>query len=226
MTPPCVLKPIPEIRISRPLSMGGPDICPGFIWRDYLKFKLVTVWTADTPPNHGERQTFLLPPTGLAGCLDDMAVRQPMIAVCGAGQADAQTAELAETVGYELARAGAIVVCGGLGGVMEAACKGAKSGGGTTVGILPGADSGTANQYVDIPIVTGMAQGRNAVIVHTADGVIALPGSFGTLSEIALAANMGKPVVTVGKWWTIPEVKAFDTAGEAVVRILEIVAAR
>ncbi len=149
-----------------------------------------------------------------------------MIAVCGAGQADAQTAELAETVGYELARAGAVVVCGGLGGVMEKVCEGAKRGGGVTVGILPGTNPSAANAFVDIPIVTGMAQGRNAVIVHTADAVIALPGAFGTLSEIALAVNMGKPVVTVGSWWSIPEVKAYDTVGEAVVRILETVATR
>jgi len=147
-----------------------------------------------------------------------------MIAVCGGGEVDGQTAELAEQIGYELAQAGAVVVCGGLGGVMEKACEGAKRGGGTTVGILPGTDRRAANAFVDIPIVTGMAQGRNAVIVHTADAVIALPGAFGTLSEIALAVNMGKPVVTVGSWWTIPEVKAYDTAGEAVAGILETVA--
>lgn len=149
-----------------------------------------------------------------------------MIAVCGAGQADAPTAELADAVGYELANAGATLVCGGLGGVMEKACAGAKRGGGTTVGILPGTDPAAANPYVDIPIVTGMAQGRNAIIVHTADAVIALPGAFGTLSEIALAINMGKPVVTVGTWWTIPEVKTYGSAAEAVARILESVAAR
>jgi len=149
-----------------------------------------------------------------------------MIAVCGGSQTDAATAELAEAVGYELACAGAIVVCGGLGGVMERACAGAKRGGGRTVGILPGTDSGPANAHVDIPIVTGMAQGRNAIIIHTADAVIALPGAFGTLSEIALAVNMGKPVVTVGSWWTIPEVKAYESATEAVSRILETVATR
>jgi hypothetical protein len=147
-----------------------------------------------------------------------------MIAVCGGSQTDAPTAELAESVGYELAIAGAVLVCGGLGGVMEKACMGAKRGGGVTIGILPGTDSGAANSYVDIPIVTGMAQGRNAIIVHTADAVIALPGAFGTLSEIALAINMGKPVVTVGSWWTIPEVKAYESATEAVTCILETVA--
>lgn len=121
-----------------------------------------------------------------------------MIAVCGGSQADAATIQLAEAVGQALAQAGCIVVCGGLGGVMAAACRGAKRGGGTTVGIVPGTDTSAANAHVDIPIVSGMAQGRNVIIVHTADGVIALPGSYGTLSEVALALNMGKPVVALG----------------------------
>jgi len=149
-----------------------------------------------------------------------------MIAVCGGATTDDPTAELAEAVGYELACAGATLVCGGLGGVMERACKGAKRAGGLTVGIIPGTDRTAANDYVDITVASGMAQGRNAVIIHTADGVIALPGSFGTLSEIALALNMGKPVVTIGSWWTIPSVKAYESASEAVRQIIESVKAQ
>jgi uncharacterized protein (TIGR00725 family) len=154
-----------------------------------------------------------------------MARRPPIIAVCGGAQIDALTADLAEAVGLALARAGAIIVCGGLGGVMEKSCQGAKQGGGVTIGIVPGPDTRVANQYVDVPIATGMAQGRNAVIVHTADGVIALPGSYGTLSEISLALNMAKPVVTVGSWCPIPNVTTYASPDEAVTGILSAVAA-
>ncbi|HUU45823.1 MAG TPA: TIGR00725 family protein [Acidobacteriota bacterium] len=152
-----------------------------------------------------------------------MAVRPPMIAVCGGGKTDPRTAALAEAVGRDLAAAGAVVVCGGLGGVMEAACRGAKQRGGITVGIVPGTRTDAANAYVDIPIASGMADGRNAVIVHTADGVIALPGKFGTLSEIALALKMGKPVVSVGGWAPDPSVRNVDNAEDAVTAILRAV---
>jgi uncharacterized protein (TIGR00725 family) len=154
-----------------------------------------------------------------------MVRRPPIIAVCGGARIDPPTADLADAVGFALAQAGAIVVCGGLEGVMEKSCQGAKRGGGTTVGIVPGMDTRVANQYVDVPIATGMAHGRNAVIVHTADGVIALPGSYGTLSEVSLALNMGKPVVTVGSWCPIPGVTVYANADEAVAGILDSVAA-
>lgn len=152
--------------------------------------------------------------------------RSPIIAVCGGSQVDAATAGLADAVGFGLARAGATLVCGGLGGVMEKACQGAKRAQGLTVGIVPGTEAAAANDFVDVPIASGMAQGRNAVIVHTADGVIALPGSYGTLSEVSLALNMGKPVVTVGSWCPIPNVASFATADEAVEGILKAVAAK
>ncbi|MEW5702792.1 MAG: TIGR00725 family protein [Candidatus Zixiibacteriota bacterium] len=145
-----------------------------------------------------------------------------MIAVCGGATADSPTAALAEAVGAALAQAGAVVVCGGLGGVMEAACRGAKRVGGTTVGIVPGTDAHTANAYVDIPIASGMAQGRNAIIVHTADGVIALPGSYGTLSEVALALNMGKPVVALGGSRPDDAVQVADDPQTAVQMILAL----
>jgi uncharacterized protein (TIGR00725 family) len=123
-----------------------------------------------------------------------------MVAVIGDGFCSADTALLAEEVGRLLAQRGATVVCGGLGGVMEAACRGAKSEGGLTIGILPGTSRRDANPYVDIPIVTGMREGRNVIVVSSAQSVIAVRGSFGTLSEIAHALKLGIPVVGLSSW--------------------------
>lgn len=122
------------------------------------------------------------------------------LAVIGSAACSEEVAALAEAVGREIARAGAVLVCGGRGGVMEAACRGAKAERGTTVGILPGLDRREANPYVDIPIVTGLGEARNAVVVRTADAVVAVSGGFGTLSEIGLALKMGRPVVGLGTW--------------------------
>lgn len=125
---------------------------------------------------------------------------QVFVAVIGSARADAEISALAEEVGREIARHGAILVCGGRGGVMEAACRGARSAGGTTVGILPGTDRREANAYVDIPIVTGMGEARNAIVVRSADAVIAVSGGYGTLSEVGLALKMGHPVVGLRTW--------------------------
>ncbi|MCI0477802.1 MAG: TIGR00725 family protein [Anaerolineales bacterium] len=122
------------------------------------------------------------------------------IAVIGARKCDAKTYALAEEVGFELARRGAIIVCGGLGGVMEAACKGAKSAGGRTIGILPGKNYRDANPYVDVPIVTGLGEARNSIVVRTARAIIAVGGEYGTLSEIAFALKFGIPVIGLGTW--------------------------
>ena len=126
--------------------------------------------------------------------------RKKFIAVIGGGQPSPQEAQLAEAVGRELAVRGAILVCGGLGGVMEAACKGAQSEGGVTVGILPGESRQAANPYVQIPIVTGIGYARNAVVVKSAQAVIAVGGSYGTLSEIGHALNSGIPVIGLNTW--------------------------
>ncbi|MCS6802043.1 MAG: TIGR00725 family protein [Chloroflexota bacterium] len=123
-----------------------------------------------------------------------------MIAVIGDSLCDAATAATAEEVGRRLAEAGVTVVCGGLGGVMEAACRGAKAAGGQTVGILPGDRANDANPFVDIAIVTGMGEARNVLVVKSADGAIAVGGRYGTLSEIALALKLGKPVVGIRSW--------------------------
>ena len=113
----------------------------------------------------------------------------------GAGDAVAEQRESAEEVGRLLGERGAVVVCGGLGGVMEAACRGAKEGGGTTLGILPGLDRAEANPYVDVAVPTGLGEARNALVVRAADALIAVGGGYGTLSEVALALKAGKPVV-------------------------------
>ena len=115
------------------------------------------------------------------------------------GPAEASAAERREAraAGRRLADGGAIVVCGGRGGVMEAACEGAKEAGGTTVGILPGLDRAEANDHVDIAIPTGMGEMRNALIVRAADAIVAIGGKWGTLSEVALALKTGKAVFGV-----------------------------
>jgi uncharacterized protein (TIGR00725 family) len=120
--------------------------------------------------------------------------------VVGGGEAGADVLAIAEEVGRHLARRDAVVLCGGLGGVMEAACRGAKAEGGTTVGILPTDDRHQANPYVDVAIATGMGEARNALVVRAADVLVAVDGEFGTLSEIALALRTGTPVVGIATW--------------------------
>lgn len=122
------------------------------------------------------------------------------IAVVGAGIADDDLSAAAEAVGSEIAKSGCTLLCGGFGGVMEAACRGAKLAGGTTVGLLPGRDATGANDYLDVVLPTGLGEARNTVIVHSADAVIAIGGEFGTLSEIAFALRIGKPVVGLDTW--------------------------
>jgi uncharacterized protein (TIGR00725 family) len=122
------------------------------------------------------------------------------IAVIGGNDASSEALAAAEEAGREIARGGHVLVCGGLGGIMEAACRGARSEGGHTIGILPGPDCSKANAFVEFPIVTNMGFARNVIVVLTASAVIAIDGSYGTLSEIALALNHGRPVVGLGTW--------------------------
>jgi uncharacterized protein (TIGR00725 family) len=123
-----------------------------------------------------------------------------IVGVIGGANADARVRQQAFEIGKRIAEHGAILVCGGLGGVMEAACEGARAAGGVTVGILPGSETTAANPYVTIPVTTGMGIARNAIIVRTADVLIAVDGSYGTLSEIAMALNLGKTVVELESW--------------------------
>jgi hypothetical protein len=149
------------------------------------------------------------------------------VAVVGSGSATGDDVRVAEAVGRGLGAAGAVVVCGGLGGAMEAACRGAKEAGGTTVGLLPGHDRGAANPFVDVAIATGLGEARNALVVRAADALVAVGGSWGTLSEIALAIRTGTRVVGIGTWELslrgepIEGVVAARSAEEAVALALE-----
>ncbi|OGB88830.1 TIGR00725 family protein [candidate division WOR-1 bacterium RIFCSPHIGHO2_01_FULL_53_15] len=129
-----------------------------------------------------------------------MTDKKIFIAVVGESHASPEIAKLAEEVGAEIAKAGAVLVCGGLKGVMEATSKGAKSAGGTTIGILPGSRREDANPYIDFPIITGIGYARNKLVVKTGHVVIAVGGSHGTLSEIAFALGYKIPVVGLKTW--------------------------
>jgi uncharacterized protein (TIGR00725 family) len=124
----------------------------------------------------------------------------PWIAVVGPGEAAPAELEAAEEVGAAIAEAGAILVCGGLGGVMEAACRGARSKLGVTLGLLPGTRREDANGWVQYAVPTGLGEGRNVLVVRAADAVVAIGGAWGTLSEIALALRAGTPVVGLDTW--------------------------
>jgi uncharacterized protein (TIGR00725 family) len=123
-----------------------------------------------------------------------------IIAVIGDSSCSPEEAKLAETVGELLAQQGVTIICGGLTGVMEAVCRGAKSKGGLTVGILPGQDSSMANPWVDIPVVTGIGEARNVAVVKSAQAVIAIGGRYGTLSEIAYALKSRIPIIGLNTW--------------------------
>jgi len=146
------------------------------------------------------------------------AVSRPYIAVCGPGTSE-RDAE-AHAVGRGLAQAGAIVVCGGLGGVMAAAARGAAEAGGTVIGLLPGDDRSGANPYLTVAVPTGLGELRNGLIVRTAEVVIAIRGGWGTLSEVALARKIGRPVVGLGDW-DLPEIHLAADPADAVRAALE-----
>ena len=126
--------------------------------------------------------------------------RQLLISVIGSGTPSKRAAKLAQDVGIELAQRGVVVVRGGLGGVMEAVCQGAKSAGGTTIGILPGDDPNAANPYVDVPVCTGLGRARNVIVVKSGRAVIAVGGAYGILSEIGHALGDGIPVIGIETW--------------------------
>jgi len=144
------------------------------------------------------------------------------IGVIGAGQCSSRTSLLAEEVGKEIARAGAVLVCGGLGGVMEAAARGAQGEGGITVGILPGESFEDANPFIQIPVVTGLGHARNVLVVRSAQVLIAVKGGYGTLSEVALALKMGKPVIGLHSWDVSKKIIQVETPLEAVKKALRL----
>jgi len=145
-----------------------------------------------------------------------LAERPIYVAVIGAGDASPVELEQAHAAGRRLAELGAIIVTGGRGGVMEAACRGAKDGGGQTVGILPGLDRSAANAFVDIALPTGLGELRNGLVARAAEAVVAVGGAWGTLAEIAFARAAGKPVFGVGSWELGADgVVAVDSGAEA-----------
>lgn len=146
---------------------------------------------------------------------------RPLIAVVGGSTCSAAEADLAEDVGRRLAVAGAMVVCGGLGGVMEAVARGVREAGGLTIGVLPGADPHEANRFVDVPLATGMGEMRNALIVRAARAVIAIGGGHGTLSEVALALRIGTPVVGLRDRFGGLDLPRVTDAAAAVAWVLE-----
>jgi uncharacterized protein (TIGR00725 family) len=147
------------------------------------------------------------------------------VAVVGPGEASAAEQRTAEAVGELLARSGAMLVCGGLGGVMEAACRGAASAGGLTIGLLPGDQRTAANEWVRVALPTGLGELRNGLIVRAADAVLAIGGAYGTLSEIALALKIGVPVVGLESWG-IEGVEAASSPEAAAARALDLARGR
>jgi len=127
-------------------------------------------------------------------------VRPIRIAVIGERETSARLAAAAEAVGREVARRGGVLICGGMGGVMEAAARGAVAAGGVVVGILPTQTAAEGNPFVTIPVPTGMGEARNVIVVRSADAIIAIGGAFGTLSEIAYALNLGVPLIGLETW--------------------------
>ena len=148
--------------------------------------------------------------------------RARVVAVIGAGACDARVAEQAREVGRLLAEAGCTVVTGGLGGVMAAASRGAREAGGTVLAILPGDDPRAADPHAQLAVATGMGDARNVVIANTAQGFVALAGSYGTLTEISYALRRGKPVVSLGSWELGLPLERAESPAQAVRLLLDL----
>jgi uncharacterized protein (TIGR00725 family) len=160
---------------------------------------------------------------GLQVTINKGGVAMKMIGVIGAGICNDETYELARRVGVGIAKMGATLICGGLGGVMEGACRGAHEAGGQSVGILPGPEKAQANAYIDIPVVTDLGHARNVLIVRSSDLLIAISGGYGTLSEISIALKIGKPVLGISTWPDIAGVQYMATVEEALNAAAEFV---
>ncbi|MBN1958933.1 MAG: TIGR00725 family protein [Desulfuromonadales bacterium] len=145
-----------------------------------------------------------------------------IIAVIGSGQSSPQGNELAEQVGRLLAERGAVLVCGGLAGIMAAAARGCQQAGGEVLGILPGDDAAVANPYVTLPVVTAMGHARNVIIAQTAQALIAVEGEYGTLAEIAIGLKLGKPVVQLGTRFSVPGTLPAESAEQAVKLVFNV----
>jgi len=145
-------------------------------------------------------------------------VRPRMVGVIGGSELPIELSHAAELIGHDLAAGQAVLITGGLTGAMEAAAKGAKAAGGLTIGVLPGFSPQDANPYIDLPIVTGLSEARNLIIVRTAEVLIAVGGGPGTLSEIAFALKLHKPVISLASWNIADEIIRVQTPQEAVAR--------
>ncbi|HEY5674571.1 MAG TPA: TIGR00725 family protein [Malonomonas sp.] len=149
--------------------------------------------------------------------------RKLMIGVIGAGNVSAAGERHAYRIGQLLAEQNAVLVCGGLGGVMEAAARGCAEAGGEVIGILPGADADAANPYVSLPIATNLGHARNVVIAHTAQALIAVEGEYGTLSEMAIGLKLGKPVIQLDSWSQLTAALVATSPEQAVALALSAV---
>jgi len=153
---------------------------------------------------------------------DGKSKRKVVIGVIGASRPSPAGYRLAVEVGRLIARHGAVLVCGGLGGIMEAACRGCTEEGGEAIGILPGGEAREANPYVSLAIPTNMGHARNVIIAHTAGALIAVEGEYGTLSEMAVAVKLGRAVISLGAWEGLPGVIYVKDAETAVRKALAI----
>ncbi len=150
------------------------------------------------------------------------ASRKPVIAVVGAGKCSKKLRDMAFEVGKYVAEKGGVIVCGGMGGIMEGAARGAREGGGTAIGILPTDNRDDANEFIDYAIPTGFGEARNIMVVRSADVVVAFPGKYGTLSEMAFALKAGKPVISVNAWRLSEEITQAETPAEAATMAMEL----
>lgn len=148
--------------------------------------------------------------------------RKPVIAVVGANKCSKKLRDMAAEVGQYVAENGGVIVCGGLGGIMEGAARGAKQANGVTIGILPGDNAADANEFIDFVIPSGFGEARNILVVRTADAIIAFPGKYGTLTEMAFALQAGKPLVSVNAWNLGDDVTQAETPQEAARMAMEM----
>jgi uncharacterized protein (TIGR00725 family) len=153
----------------------------------------------------------------------DFIKLQKYVAVIGGGKAEGVTLGLAYKVGQEIARRGIVMICGGLGGVMQAAAQGAQEAGGVTIGILPGPDRRASNPFLTYSLVTNLGHARNMVIAHSADGLIAVDGRYGTISEAAIGLGLGKPVVGLATSWYLEGMQHAASPKEAVDLIAQAI---
>ena len=153
--------------------------------------------------------------------MEDRGVKG-QIGVIGGGTCSSEIYEIAQEVGREIAQNGFSLVCGGLGGVMEAACRGAREAGGITIGILPTTNNGDANPYVDLVIPTGLGHARNVLVVHASDALVAIDGETGTLSEIAIALKVGKPIVGIKTWELEGRIPLAQGGRESIAMLMDM----